>query len=67
MGRFGHFLLGFVAGSVAFRYFMADTRDGFWIIAIVSICLAAELLYAFRALDKRIAEMVTAMRPQKQE
>ena len=67
MGRFGHFLLGFIAGGVAYRFFSLGSHDGFWIIALVSICLAAELLYAFRALDKRIAEMVSGMRPPKLE
>ena len=58
MGRFGHFLLGFIAGSVAFHYLIGDSRGGFWLIALVSICLAAELLYAFRSLDKRLSRLL---------
>ena len=67
MGRFGHFLLGFVAGSVAFHYLIGDSRGGFWLIALVSICLAAELLYAARALDKRLFRMLLTERSPKEE
>ena len=64
MGRFGHFLLGFLAGAIAFRYLTADTLDGFWLIAFASVCFAAELLYAFRVFDKRIVSRLLTSRPQ---
>ncbi len=58
MGRFGHFLLGFVAGSVSLHYLLAESTGAFWVIALVSICLAAELLYAFRSFDKWVARLL---------
>ena len=67
MGRFGHFLLGFVAGSVAFHYLIDDSRGTFWLIALVSICLAAELLYAARALDKRVTQILVTERAPKDD
>jgi hypothetical protein len=67
MGRFGHFLLGFVAGSVAFHYLIADSRGGFWLVALVAVCLAAELLYAARALDKRLVTRLFGARQPRQE
>jgi len=67
MGRFGHFLLGFVAGSVAFHYLIDDSRGAFWLIALVSICLAAELLYAARALDKRVTQILVTERAPKDD
>ena len=67
MGRFGHFLLGFVAGSVAFHYLIDDSRGAFWLIALVSICLAAELLYAARALDKRVFQLFLTERSPKED
>jgi hypothetical protein len=62
MGRFGHFLLGVVAGVVAMRYLPTDSPNGFWLIGLVSICLAAELLWAFREIDKKIVELVAGLR-----
>jgi hypothetical protein len=67
MGRFGHFLVGFIAGSVAMRYIPTDSRHGFWLIALISICLAAELLYAFREIDKKLVDLVASLRPAKLE
>jgi uncharacterized membrane protein YeaQ/YmgE (transglycosylase-associated protein family) len=67
MGRFGHFLVGFIAGAVAMRYLPTDSQNGFWLIGLVSICLAAELLWAFREIDKKIMELLTGFYPQKLE
>ena len=67
MGRFGHFLLGFIAGSVSLHYLLANSTGAFWAIALVSICLAAELLYAFRSLDKRLSRLLLPVRAPSEE